>query len=484
MGWLGGAETVELIGVGMRRALKVGYWAVGSLAVLLSVALLLAGSPAASRSGSGRVSAGQRARMMAEYGHMALAFEPNVGQLNQRARFVARGLGYSLFLTSRGAVLSLPVTSDAQSRAAESTRPGSGATDPTSVGVSLSLAGVSRHVRLSARGRLPGSVNYLLGRDRARWRTGVSTFSRVQYHGVWPGIGAVFYGHEGRLEYDFDVAPGADPSRIGLSFGGATQVRVGRSGALVLSTRAGTLRELAPSAYQVIDGRRVRVPSRYRLGHSGVARVLVGAYDHARALIIDPALVYSTYLGGSTEDHGEAIAVAANGDAYITGTTESVDFPTTPTTGSYQATSGGSYDAFVTELAANGSNLVYSTYLGGSGYDQGTGIAVDSGGDAYVTGNAGSSNFPVTSGAYQTAYDGSQDAFVTKLSASGSSLLYSTYLGGSGYEQAGGIAVDASGDAYITGATSSTDFPVSFSARPSAGRPGRVKMLDDRGAVR
>ena len=273
----------------------------------------------------------------------------------------------------------------------------------------------------------------------------------------------MFYGHQGRLEYDFDIAPGADSSRIGLSVRGARRVWVDSSGALVLDTLAGRLRELAPRAYQVIGGRRVTVASRYVLGAGDVVRVVVGGYDHARMLVIDPALDYSTFLGGSSGDIGYGVAVDSSGAAYVTGVMSSSDFPTSA--GAYQTTLNGTQDAFVSKLAADGTSLDYSTYLGGSGsFDYGQAIAVDSSGAAYVTGYTQSGDFPTSAGAYQTTLNGVQDAFVSKLAADGTSLAYSTYLGGSSYDRGYGIAVDSSGAAYVTGFTLSGDFPTSAGA--------------------
>ena len=459
--------------------------AVLAMAVVGVVAPAASSAAMLSATGVGHAGSGMRARVAGEYGRLPLAFVPNRGQFARRARFVARGAGYTLFLTGRGATFSLAVRGSRAEASRRSTRTLSpSARAGRMVGVSLGLVGASRRVRVSGVDRLPGTVNYLVGRDRARWHTGIATVSRVRYGRVWPGIDAVFYGRQGRLEYDFDVAPGADPGRIGLSFGGAQRPRVDRAGALVLNTPAGRLRESAPVAYQTVGGRRVPVRSRYELGRGGVARVALGGYDHSRRLVIDPALDYSTYVGGSGFELGNAIAVDSTGAAYITGYTGSTDFPTTA--GAYQTINRGSPDVFVTKLSPGGTALAYSTYLGGSNVETGQGIAVDSTGAAYITGYAGPTDFPTTAGAYQPTSGGAQDAFVTKLSPDGATLAYSTYLGGSNGDTGSGIAVDAAGAAYITGYTSSADFPTTggaYQRTSSFGQHAFVTKLSPDGAT-
>ncbi|MGO9899841.1 MAG: SBBP repeat-containing protein [Solirubrobacteraceae bacterium] len=375
---------------------------------------------------------------MASYGRLPLGFEPNVAPSDRRVRFLASSGGGTVFLASDEAVLAL-------AGAGRSHEPVlrvrfMGAADPQ-------LRGVAR---------LSGSANYFVGRDRARWRVDVPMFARVRYRHLWPGVDASFYGNGSQLQYDFELSPGADPTRIALRFVGAREERFDSDGGLVLTLPGGSrVRELAPVAYQGMGRTRRPVAVRFVLS-AGVAHLALGPYDHGEALTVDPALVYSTYLGGSGEDAGNAIAVDAAGDAYVTGFTFSTNFPTTP--GAYQTANAGGEDAFVAKLNAAGDGLLYATYLGGSGTDDGHGIAVDSAGDAYVAGSTTSTNFPTTPGAYQTANAGGEDAFVAKLNAAGA-LDYSTYLGGGGDDLANAIAVDAAGEAYATGLTESTSFP-------------------------
>jgi hypothetical protein len=251
----------------------------------------------------------------------------------------------------------------------------------------------------------------------------------VKYEGIYSGIDLVYYGNQRQLEYDFVVAPGADPRRIGFEVRGAKQILQGARGELVFKMGEEEIRWHKPVVYQVNAGRRQEIPAQYAVMDTNRVGFQVEKYDRGRPLYIDP-LIYSTYLGGSGGDFGSGVAVDGSGNAYVVGFTESLDFPITP--GAFQTTLDGSNDIFVTKFNPAGSALVYSTYLGGSEVNDGLGIAVDNAGDAYVTGLTYSSDFPTTPGAFQTTYAGDQDGFITKLSPSGSALLYSSYLGGSG----------------------------------------------------
>ena len=413
--------------------------------------------------------AGARQRLAQGYGRLPLAFEQNRGQASSQVRFLAHGAGFSLGLTDSGPVLALN-QSNTPVQAAGSAGRNRPVAPPTSVrALSVGFVGLSAGVRLAPAAPLTGRANYLIGRDPRRWHTGIPTFSKVAYLGVWRGIDASFQGSQGQLEYAFTVAPGADSRQIALRYRGQSALRLDHSGNLLLATGPGrVVRQLAPQAYQLtVDGRRA-VASRYVLSRGGV-RILVGGYDHRLPLVIDPTLEYSTYLGGSGIDAGNAIAVDGSGNAYVTGTT-AASFPTT--VGAKQTASGGANDAFVSKLNASGTGLVYSTYLGGAFNDIGYGIAVDGSGDAYVTGTTSSTDFPTTVGAKQTASGGNSDAFVTKLNPTGTALAYSTYLGGTGGETGYGIAVDTAGSAYVTGFTGSTDFPTTVGAKQTTSGGG------------
>ncbi|MBI2829078.1 MAG: SBBP repeat-containing protein, partial [Acidobacteria bacterium] len=285
------------------------------------------------------------------------------------------------------------------------------------------------------------------------------SYARVRYESVYPGVDLVYYGNQRQLEYDFVVAPGADPGAIKLAFEGARSIERDASGNLILRTAGGDLRMHKPVVYQEVGGVKRLIPGRYVVASKQQVGFHVAAYDRSKPLVIDPVLVYSTFLGGSGNDFGFRIAVDSAGNAYVTGGTDSTNFPgpggiAAPKLGSSAKGAGG--DVFVTKLNPAGTALVYSTYLGGSGNDGGIGIAVDSAGNAYVTGTTNSADFPTTLGAFDVTFNGVQDVFVTKLNPAGSALVYSTYLGGSGFERPNGIAVDSAGNAYVMGRTTST----------------------------
>jgi uncharacterized protein (TIGR03437 family) len=349
--------------------------------------------------------------------------------------------------------------------------------------VTTKLAGADLTSHPAGDGPLAAKATYLFGDDPAQWRSGAPLYARAVYHGVYPGIDLVFHGDTGSLEYDFIVTPGASPRRIALDVSGADSLRLDSDGALSIATPAGEIRWKKPEIYQVKDGVRQPVAGAFALRGSRVT-FAIGAYDHSRDLIIDPTLTYSTYLGGSDNEGSRGVAVDAAGNFYVTGFTFSLNLPHTG--GSVQpAFKGGSAftilggDAFVAKYTPAGV-LSYVTYLGGSGDDSGVAIAVDSTGNAYVTGFTASSNFPTTTGAFQTKSGGVGssnlqsfgDAFVAKLNPAGTALVYSTYLGGTNDEKGTAIAVDVSGNAYVGGATLSTNFPTNNAYQSTYGGSG------------
>jgi hypothetical protein len=412
------------------------------------------------------------------YGQLPMSFEANRGQADESVNFVARGAGYTLALSPTEATFALSRPSADKSSGGESSpgglddrgaarrarretrAPDAPRSQPPPAVLRMNLVGANRAATVAGQNELEGKVNYFIGNDPAKWRTDVPTFGRVRYAEVYPGIDVVYYGNQRRLEYDFVVAPGRDAREIALEFAGAQKVEVdAETGDLLVHVGEETIRQHAPVTYQeVAGGGRREVESRYALRDGGRVEFEVGEYDTSAPLIIDPVLVYSTYLGTSEIDAGFSIAVDSAGNAYVTGYTHSTNFPTAS---AVQGTHGGGVsDAFVTKLNAAGSALVYSTYLGGSSdVDEGIDIAVDSAGNAYVIGTTFSTNFP-TAGAIQGTYGGgNNDAFVVKLNASGSALVYSTYLGGISSDVGREIAVDSAGNAYVTGVTTSTNFP-------------------------
>ena len=322
--------------------------------------------------------------------------------------------------------------------------------------ISLGLVGANTQATVVGQDELPGTANYLVGNDPNQWHTDIPTYASVTYQNVYPGVDMVFHGQQDALEYDFDVQPGSDPRAIQMSIAGADQVSMDAQGDLLLTAGDATLTAQPPNIYQEIDGQQQEVAGQYQLLGGNTIGFTLGSYDTTQPLVIDPVIIYSTYLGGNGSDAAYGLAVDSSGDTYVAGETSSTNFPTA---NPYQGTLAGNYDAFVSKLNAAGTALVYSTYLGGSGTDQAFGLAVDSSGDAYVTGTTGSTNFP-TFNAYQSTFISSSDeAFVSKLNASGNALVYSTYLGGALYTYGDSIAVNGSGNAYVTGFTSCTNFP-------------------------
>lgn len=441
------------------------------------------------------VSPASRVRLVQSYGRLPPSFEVNRGQTDPRVSFLARGSGYTLFLTATGATLALAqpqaqtAHGTAQLSGSDHLGQRSGATrgaailprlhlpvnlDPlrglaaphvTEQVVQLRYVGANPHPRTVGVDKLPGVVNYFIGKDPRKWRTNIPTFARVACRNVYPGIDLAYYGHPGQMEYDWAIHPGADPGRIRLAVASASHLSLDRAGNLLIGSGHLVLRQARPVVYQIVAGRQRRVDVHYVVqGRQGV-RMVLGAYDHRRALVIDPALSYSTYLGGSDVANGDSsngIAVNAQGNAYVTGEAGSSNFPVTA--GAFQTTPKGVQDVFVTELNPTGSSLIYSTYLGGGNVDQGRSVAIDSGGDAYVTGFTASNNFPVTVGAVQTSPTGSSNTFVTELIPGGGSLVYSTYLGGGNLDSGTGIALDGRGAAYVTGLTTSSYFPTTAGA--------------------
>lgn len=409
------------------------------------------------------------------YGSLPLRFEANQGQFDTHALFLLRGPGYKLFLTSNGFVLA----------------PTSG--EP----IRMTFEGAASSARVIGVDRLPGVSHYLLGSDPARWRTEVPGYGRAVLKGAYPGIEVEYHADKRALEFDLILVPGADVGAIGLRFDDPTRpnarpdVSIDR-GDLVIRTSTGVMRQPRPYAYQETAKGRMTVDARY-VSH-GDARVTLelGAYDRAKPLIIDPVLAYSTFVGGSGNEEGQAIAVDAAGNAYVAGFTSSADFPAIRAA---QPMLNGLYDVFVTKLDPTGSSFVFSTFLGGSGWERASGVAIDAAGDISVTGRTDSIDFPTTAGAVdrtcgtdglcnQDALGPHTDAFVVKLDPTGSRFVYSTYLGGSSYENGntsdflarrdGAITVDAAGNAYVTGYTQSPDFPTLRALQPALGGSGTV----------
>ncbi len=419
-----------------------------------------------------------RKHVAENYAKLPLSFEPVAGGVqHETANFLSHGKDYTLKIANDGAVLSLRRPPSKQTENAAPAGPrskrGRGQNSATAL-LEMKLLAANPASAVTATDELPGKTNYLIGNDPKKWRTNVPNYAKVECRSVYPGIDLVYYGNQRELEYDFVVAPGAAPDAIRLDFqthraesATPNPLRIAENGDLVAQIEGGEVRMHKPVAYQLDDAKQKRyITANYALGPSGVS-FAVGAYDRSRPLVIDPVVGYSTYLGGSlneNDESGGAIAVDLQGNAYVTADTDSSDFPTKNPYQPAHAPDDDS-DAYIAKISADGSSLIYSTYLGGTGGDEGLGIAVDLLGHAYVSGSTTSADFPVTPGAFQTTYKGKGpnldgDGFVVKLSPNGSSLLYSTYLGGSSDDVAFSIKVDLGGFAYVAGWTASPDFPV------------------------
>ena len=493
------------------RIMRLRVFSLGSLGLYLLAALILFADRPSSRV-SVPVGAAEPP-VLANYGKLPLSFEINRGQTDEAVKFLSRGKGYTLFLTSTDAVLSLRKGSaepEAQVPRLVNDRGGTGVSPvasgsplPQPAVLRMKLLGANPEARVTGIEELPGKSNYFIGNDPEKWRTNVPHYSKVSYEEVYPGIDLVYYGtDQQQLEYDFVVSPGADPKAIQLAVEGAEEIRVDGDGDLVVETEGGEVRFHKPVVYQKEEPQRQYLDGRYVLDEANhEVSFEIAAYDASKPLIIDPVLSYSTYVGGSETDEGSGIAVDASGNAYVTGSTRSANFPVVSP---FQSSNNG-FDVFVTKLNSSGNALLYSTYLGGSVSfgDFGGDIAVDSSGNAYVTGTTFSTGFPmanpfqaglngtsVATGAgctisvtgttfstdfptvnpLQAAHGGGiDDAFVTKLNPTGSALVYSTYLGGDGGESGTSIAVDSSGNAYVTGSTFSTDFPTASPIQATIG---------------
>jgi hypothetical protein len=342
----------------------------------------------------------------------------------------------------------------------------------------MRLQGANASTEISGLDDLPTRSSYFMGNDRTRWKTGVRTYARVQYKEVYPGIDLIFYGNQQKLEYDFVVKPGSDPQCIALSVEGASDVRIGQNGDLHLKTIAGDVEFKKPVVYQEYGSSRQEIAAGYRLENDSIVKFALGEFNHSQPLIVDPAVDYSTYLGGSGDDSGWGIAVDANGNTFVAGNTMSTDFPTTsdainPTP--QAPTSNGAI--YVAEIDPTGTSLLYSTYISGNGGETATELALDSANppNVFITGVTYSSNFPTTANAYLANFTPSSGgtAFVTKFNPAITglgALEYSTYLGGSSSDFSDDIVVDAAGNMYVTGTTSSTNFPVTAGAFQSANR--------------
>jgi hypothetical protein len=496
------------------------------LALVISVqgSLSLAGSPFARSTFKKSTLGTDRMRSASLPAEFPLSFEINRGQADPRTKFLAHASGYGISLNATGVAMAFGVAPciKAPEQFAGTKQ---GTCNPENAVLRMEFAGASPTARPVGEHPSTRQSNYLIGNNPGKFLTHVKHFDRARFIQVYPGVDVEYYGAHGQLEYDLLIAPGANPQRIAPHFEGVEKVALDAEGNLLLQFAQRQIVQHKPLAYQIQNETRVPVPARYVLKEGSRIGFQLGAYDRTKPLVIDPVLDYSTYLGGSSADTGASIAidfqgrvyvtgitasvnfptsgsssilrgnsdifitrlnpsgnaieystfiggqgneegtglaVDAGGNAYVTGTTTSVDFPATA--GSFHTTLSGTSDAFVAKLRPDGSGFVYSTFLGGANADEGYGLAIDSNNNVCVTGLTDSDNFPTTPAAFQLNKNNDSAAFVSKLNASGSALLYSSYLGGSGTDWGSGIATDDPGNIYITGVTTSNDFPVTLNA--------------------
>lgn len=389
------------------------------------------------------------ASLRASLAALPLRFEENKGQADSQVKFISRGHGGTVFLVAREIVLALATARN------------------DSHFLRIKLPGKSPPAKIIGLKQLPGESNYFVGNHPARWRTHVPLYGMVEYAGILPGVSLAFYGRKEELEFDLVVAAYSDPGRIVFQLEGAAGLKLDHEGNLLVRAGKETLQLRRPALYQPIGDEHRSVEGGFVLVGKHSIGFRIGAYDRSQPLVIDPTLVYATYLGGSAADNATGVAVDSSGKVYLAGSTESTDFPTSPT--QTKPGGAGNYDVFVTKMdttQSGAASLVYSTYLGGSSDDLAFGLAVDSSGDAVVTGSTVSSDFPVLN-AFQATLNGTSDLFVTKFNPSGSGMMFSSYFGGSSTEGTGGsgaIAVDGSQNIYVTSDTESSDLYTSTNA--------------------
>jgi hypothetical protein len=421
------------------------------------------------------------------YGSIPLSFEMNEGQADDRVNFLSHGQGYSMFLTPTEAVMVLSKTageSKLDSMQLEKN------TEPEKVETStirMKLVGSNQSPVISGEDKLVTKSNYLIGDDKSKWKTGITNYKKVKYEEVYPGIDLVYYGNQRKLEYDFVVKPGVDYKTIQMTFDGIKSLNIDDSGNLVLKVGEGEVVQKAPFIYQEVEGQRKSVEGKYvQVGLDRVA-FHVEDYNHKKELVIDPVLIYSTYLGGTSFDLTWGVAADSSGNAYIVSEAFTNDFPVENPFKSH----AGRTDVILSKLNSNGSKLIYSTYIGGSSYDNlthGNAIHVDGSGSVYLAGQTSSVDFPVVN-AFQpiispviqpSSTSSPNDAFVLKVSPDGSELVFSTFLGGKHVDRARGITVGPNGNIYVVGDTFSTNFPlknplISSGAVKDLGREGVVE---------
>lgn len=448
-----------------RQEKKRGFLPVSYLLILLMITFIMSVVlfREAAKEATAEKEMANKARVAELYGKLPMYFIQNSGQADEKARFYEKGSGHATYFTDDGVFLTLVKAEEKEKSGILDNPTGSEEKTYKSELVRLSFLNASK-AKITAEGLMDSRVNYFIGKDSNKWKTDIPTYGAVIYSEVYEGVDVKFYGNNRLLEYDIIVKPGAEPSMVRLSYDGIEGLKVTESGDLYITMKEGGIIQKKPYVYQEIEGKRVEIDSRFKIikeeGRFAYG-FEVASYSKEHSLVIDPVLVYSTYLGGSGNDYSLDVAVDTAGNAYVIGWTESSDFPMQ---NPYQGAYAGNRDVYVAKFNAAGSALIFSTYLGGSNDEYGRKIALDNSGNVYITGGTWSPNFP-TLNPYQGANAGESDAFVSKLSASGS-LLYSTYLGGSLFEWGLGVAVypNVPDKVYITGSNKSSNFPTTLGA--------------------
>ncbi len=396
-------------------------------------------------------------KLQQQFGNIPLYFIQNKGQVAPDIQYYEKGQGHTTYFTKDGVILHL-----SKSRSSRSMAQGAQSSEYQEQ-IRLFPLNANKNPEIISDGELAGRVNYFLGNQPEKWRANVPAYKSVVYQNVYPGIDIQFYGNNHQLEYDIIVQPDADPSEVLLAYEGVKGLKVAPNGALEILLQEGKLVQKKPYIYQEVQGKRVEVPGVFKIVNQTASdaedtftyRFEVASYDQSLPLVIDPIIDYSSYLGGASDDYGYHIAQDSTGNLYVTGNTSSTDFPVT---GALQGSLAGGSDIFVAKINAAGSALVYATYFGGNNEDTAWGIDVDSSGNVFLTGETSSTDFP-TVGPIQGINGGGTDVFVTKINAAGSVIDYSTYLGSTASDSGRDIAVDSSGNAYITGGTNSISYP-------------------------